>query len=183
MSSLKDNATIKHRRATASNWTSSNPTPNQGEWCLETDTKSTKMGDGSTAWNDLPYRLSLIMIAETDRPAAWVLSAGAATSYTDVDFGAYVPTGVKALLLTYTIILIGDNTADGQTVFIRKNGSSGTDTDRQMKLNAAHTNLAAGLTISNSGQIIVDCDTAGIIEYISLAATGELYLNIVGYYI
>ena len=55
MSTLIDNATIKIRRDTAGNWSSNNPTPLQGEWCLETDTGNVKIGDGSTAWNDLGY--------------------------------------------------------------------------------------------------------------------------------
>ena len=55
MSSLEAQATIKIRRDTASNWTSNNPTPLQGEWCLETDTGNTKIGDGSTAWTSLLY--------------------------------------------------------------------------------------------------------------------------------
>lgn len=55
MSSIITNATIKHRRDTAGNWTSNNPTPGQGEWCLETDTGFVKIGDGSTEWNSLGY--------------------------------------------------------------------------------------------------------------------------------
>ncbi len=55
MSSLITNATIKVRRDTASNLTSNNPTPNQGEWVYETDTGFLKIGDGSTAWTSLAY--------------------------------------------------------------------------------------------------------------------------------
>lgn len=55
MSSTLRIATIKIRRDTAGNWTSENPTPHQGEWCLETDTGYVKIGDGSTAWTSLPY--------------------------------------------------------------------------------------------------------------------------------
>ena len=59
MSTLINNATIKVRRDTSSSWTTNNPTPNQGEICLETDTGNMKIGDGSTAWNDLEYRQQL----------------------------------------------------------------------------------------------------------------------------
>ncbi len=55
MSSLISNATIKVRRDTASNWTSNDTTLNQGEWGYVTDTKDYKIGDGSTAWNSLPF--------------------------------------------------------------------------------------------------------------------------------
>lgn len=43
------------RRDTASNWQTENPVLEAGEWGYETDTKKIKMGDGSTAWNALPY--------------------------------------------------------------------------------------------------------------------------------
>lgn len=46
---------IQLRRDTAANWTSSNPTLAAGEVGVETDTRKTKVGDGSTAWNSLAY--------------------------------------------------------------------------------------------------------------------------------
>jgi len=55
MSSLIQEATIKIRQDTASDWSSENPTPLRGEWCYETDTGLVKIGDGSTNWNNLDY--------------------------------------------------------------------------------------------------------------------------------
>lgn len=49
------NYQIKVRRDTAANWTSNNPTLAAGEFGMETDTRSIKMGDGSTAWTSLAY--------------------------------------------------------------------------------------------------------------------------------
>ena len=46
---------IQHRRDTASNWTSTNPTLAAGEIGVETDTLKQKVGDGSTAWTSLAY--------------------------------------------------------------------------------------------------------------------------------
>src|SRR5699024_726172 len=43
------------RRGLAATWTSQNGVLKAGEIGLETDTKKAKMGDGSTAWNSLPY--------------------------------------------------------------------------------------------------------------------------------
>lgn len=40
---------------TAAAWTSANPTPLTRELCVETDTQRMKVGDGTTAWNSLPY--------------------------------------------------------------------------------------------------------------------------------
>ena len=53
--SLIEYASRKIRRDTAANWALNNPIPLEGEWCLETDTGNVKIGDGSTAWNDLGY--------------------------------------------------------------------------------------------------------------------------------
>ncbi len=46
---------IQLRRDTAANWTANNPTPANGELCLETDTTFYKIGDGVTAWTSLAY--------------------------------------------------------------------------------------------------------------------------------
>lgn len=47
---------IQLRRDTAANWTTNNPTPASGEPCFETDTGKFKIGDGTTAYNDLAYQ-------------------------------------------------------------------------------------------------------------------------------
>ena len=47
--------TIQHKRGTAANWTSANPTLAVGEFGYETDTGKLKLGDGSTAWSALGY--------------------------------------------------------------------------------------------------------------------------------
>lgn len=49
------NARIKVCHDTAANFKTNNPTLLVGEWALETDTKKMKIGDGSTAYNALPY--------------------------------------------------------------------------------------------------------------------------------
>lgn len=49
------NTVIQSRNDTAADWTSDNPTLAQGEMGLETDTNRIKFGDGTTAWNSLPY--------------------------------------------------------------------------------------------------------------------------------
>ena len=49
-------AVLQHRRDSSSQWTSVNPTLAAGEFGVETDTLNFKIGDGTTAWNDLAYR-------------------------------------------------------------------------------------------------------------------------------
>lgn len=46
---------FKVRRGTAANLASVNETPLAGELVIETDTRKTKLGDGATAYNSLPY--------------------------------------------------------------------------------------------------------------------------------
>jgi hypothetical protein len=46
---------MQQRRAPAASWTSANPILADGEIGLETDTQKLKFGDGTTAWNTLPY--------------------------------------------------------------------------------------------------------------------------------
>jgi len=50
---------IQLRRDTATNWSSANPVLLEGELGIEIDATRNriKIGDGSTAWNDLPYSL------------------------------------------------------------------------------------------------------------------------------
>ena len=49
------NARLVLRNDTAAKWTEVNPVLLKGEIGIETDTKKMKVGDGSTAWNDLGY--------------------------------------------------------------------------------------------------------------------------------
>lgn len=48
-------ATIKHRQATAATWESKNPVLAASEFGYDTTNKITKIGDGSTPWNTLPF--------------------------------------------------------------------------------------------------------------------------------
>ena len=46
---------MQQRRGTAAEWTSANTVLSAGEIGFETDTSKFKIGDGTTAWNSLPY--------------------------------------------------------------------------------------------------------------------------------
>lgn len=48
-------ATVQHRRDTAANFTATNPLLAAGELAVELNTGLTKVGDGTTLWNSLPY--------------------------------------------------------------------------------------------------------------------------------
>lgn len=52
--------TFRIRRDTAANWTAANPVLKLAEPGLETDTRYVKYGDGTTAWNSLPYARAVV---------------------------------------------------------------------------------------------------------------------------
>jgi hypothetical protein len=54
------------RQDIAANWAANNPTPLQGEPCLETDTWKWKIGDGVTEYNLLPYAVGDIPSTAAD---------------------------------------------------------------------------------------------------------------------
>jgi hypothetical protein len=49
---------IQFRRDTSVSWTFANPVLASGELGIELDTKKFKIGDGTTAWNSLPYLIN-----------------------------------------------------------------------------------------------------------------------------
>lgn len=68
--------TIKLRRGSAAQWAATNPTLSLGEYGYETDTRKRKVGDGTTAWNALPYvygtpsAVGNDVVVAADKPAA-----------------------------------------------------------------------------------------------------------------
>lgn len=52
------NARITQRIGTAAAWKSANPVLLAGEVGWESDTKKSKLGDGTTAWNSLAYSIN-----------------------------------------------------------------------------------------------------------------------------
>ena len=61
--------TINMRRDTAVHWSSANPTLALGEQGFEVDTMRMKLGDGETAWNDLPYYDPLVQLTQDEYDA------------------------------------------------------------------------------------------------------------------
>ena len=56
--------TIKVRRGTAAQWTSSNPVLAAGEPGHELDTGKLKVGNGTSTWSELPYFIQEDKVAE-----------------------------------------------------------------------------------------------------------------------
>lgn len=57
---------IQLRRGRASQWADANPVLHSGEPGYEIDTNKTKIGDGITHWNDLPYQGSELPPDQSD---------------------------------------------------------------------------------------------------------------------
>lgn len=57
---MSTSAILRVRRDTAADWTSNNPTLEDGQLGFETDTKRFKLGDGATAWTSLAYVLPYV---------------------------------------------------------------------------------------------------------------------------
>lgn len=93
---------IKIRRDTAANWTASNPTPAQGEPCLETDTGFGKFGDGATAWNSLPYSWVKDISDKDDAAPAQNPQTGATYTFVKADAKKLV-TASNGSAQTYTV--------------------------------------------------------------------------------
>ena len=123
----------------------------------------------------------LHIIPEDERPSAWVLDGGTAVAWTDVDFSAYVPEGVTALLLKCITQLVGNGAADNSYTQVRPNGSSETGVPETAINQVRYDNLGAGLFLNGMVQALVLCDSDGIVEYQNSDAQGKSFLNIVGY--
>lgn len=119
---------IQMRRDTAANWKSVNPILLAGEWALETDTRLMKIGDGTTAYNALPYSTAEDS-DEWQKPADWIdIRSGA------IPNSVYFLVGHSADYATYPTftVLAGVSNSGNYDVFVdgvkQATTSSGTET-------------------------------------------------------
>lgn len=84
---------IQIRRDIAANWTNVNPTLANGEMGWETDTGYIKVGDGTTAWNSLAYRITTV--SDTPYAASWDGATTIAPSKNAVYDGLMAKTGAN----------------------------------------------------------------------------------------
>lgn len=110
---------IQLRRDSAANWASVNPTLAEGELGIELDTGTFKFGDGSTAWNDLPYiggSSGLNWVDNSDNIIVGTLPSGFG-SLDDPSIAEFVTAGGSP-----------DDSGNGAVVFGRMNIQIGSDT-------------------------------------------------------
>lgn len=119
---------IQMRRDTAANWKSVNPILLAGEWALETDTRLMKIGDGTTAYNALPYSTAEDS-DEWQKPADWVdIRSGALPN------SVYFLVGHSADYATYPTFVVKAGVSNSGTYDVFVDGikqattASGTET-------------------------------------------------------
>jgi DNA-binding MltR family transcriptional regulator len=80
------------RRGTATQWANANPTLGSGEIGFETDTGQFKIGDNSTAWDDLPYFKNIEDLGGNLDDYILLEQKGAANGVATLDGSNLVPT-------------------------------------------------------------------------------------------
>lgn len=130
---------ILHRRDTAANWTSTNPTLSAGELGFETDTLKFKVGDGSTAWTSLKYSQDASLLNGT-------ASITAITTTGDVTVGGNLTVNGTTTSLNSSTIQVDDKNIELASVAAIV-GRTGTATSSNTTITASNT---SGLIIGQS---------------------------------
>jgi hypothetical protein len=82
---------MQQRRGTAAQWTAANPILSAGEIGFETDTGQFKIGDGTTAWQDISYFKNLEDLGGSLDDYILVTEKGAANGVATLDANASIP--------------------------------------------------------------------------------------------
>jgi len=135
---------IKHRRDTAANWTSVNPVLAAGEAGLETDTKLVKYGDGTTAWNLLPYQKTGVAAGGT---TGQILAKVDGTDY-NTTWTSSAPTAGYTSVVKHEVKL-GEAIAKGQAVYV--SSSSGTNIIVSKASNASESTSSKTIGLLEAG--------------------------------
>lgn len=171
------------RRDTASAWSAANPVLGQGEPAWETDTSKGKVGDGATAWNSLPYRLTA---AATGTITSVNGDVGPAVVLTASDVGAsalsHVHTSGQVTDLTEVVQdLMNTTIVAGTNISVSYNDSAGTLTINSTGGSGGVTSVntrtgAVVLTKTDVGLANVD-NTSDANKPLSTADTAALALK------
>ena len=157
--------TIKLRRATASQWSTANPTLNEGEVGVNLTTGQIKIGDGSTAWNSLGYVIETVTGSQAKADAAVASATGTAstdaTSKVSTHAGLTATHGVSGAIV---------GTSDSQTLTNKSiSGSGNTLTNiPNSATTAVSTNTASTIVLRDAqgsfsaGKITIETPTAAL---------------------
>lgn len=139
--------TIQIRRDTAANWTTNNPTPANGEFCISSDLSPVrlKIGDGVTDWASLPY----FTLKEATTSEAGIMSVSDKVKLNGIEASALGAASVMALMgaaggesvrVTYTIPSAGDYTlmSDESSLLMCVVGGKGYSTATDVPMEAGN---------------------------------------------
>lgn len=192
---------ILPRRGTAAQWTAANPVLGVGELGFETDTKKSKRGDGTTAWNALSYDLNAesvdataakraSMNAENSAVAArlqslllgkasgiYIRSKKTAITATTTTLAASAPIGATTLSLTATL-KVGRYLIDSEVVTITNVTGAGPYTATlAAPTTAAHASAAAVTGIWRDYELIRGIGDGRYVIYELSWAFSNTYLD------
>lgn len=135
---------MAQRSDTASNWAQENPVLLTGEIGYETDTNKVKIGDGSTAWNTLPY----------------FTSGGGSVSWDDITGKPTIPAPANDGTLSITI--------DGVTHKFTANQKEDIDIVFTTGGGGAIYNSGNGVNVDNDNHTIsADTNVMATIQYVN----------------
>jgi hypothetical protein len=125
-----------------------------------------------------------VTIPEDSRNDDWILSAGSAVAWTDVNFSTWVPVGAITIEAKHTIRFTGDGALDTGFASFRIDGSTEADLDKLPKLDIFYTNLGAALLVGQQDSVPLDVNPSTLIlEYQVNDADTDVWLNVMGFYI
>lgn len=122
---------IQYRRDTSANWSSTNPVLAEGEIGIATDTQGFKIGDGSTAWNLLPYHSQAVDVGQTNLlipDGAYLSGSGLVLSGLASNYGSTpdsIPVSITGDIEIIVRIKLNDWTPSITQVYIGKYGAAG----------------------------------------------------------
>lgn len=121
-------ARMFQRRDTAATWSTDNPVLTGGEIGFETDTGLFKIGDGVTAWDDLPYATDWDFVQNKPPvPRGFVVFVAGRTSDNETVFRDKVTADNAFTIAASSTVCnaVAGTAATGSTTFtLKKNGSS-----------------------------------------------------------
>lgn len=157
---------FKLRGDTAANWLTANPTLAQREPGVETDTNKLKIGDGLSAWADLPY------IADPNGVASALAAKAPLTQTVDNKSAAYTILAsdagkiIRSTSATAVTFTIADVLSPGQSVDFLQHGAgqvtfaaSGVTlvaVDNKLKLNKQYSGATITCVASGIYHIVGD---------------------------
>jgi hypothetical protein len=189
---MAQNALVKIRRDVAADWTSADPTLEEGEFGWESDTNKLKIGDGATAWTSLPYFATSGYLLEANMLSEFNLQVEKDTARANIDLGSTATpkfTGFEighASDTTLTRASAGDLQVEGNLIY-RAGGTDVPITDGgtgSSSAGGARTNLGVGtgdspeftaVNIGHATDTTITRASAGVIavEGVTVATVGS----------